>query len=359
MLSNNAVVDLYCGAGGLTHGFFLERFRVTAGIDIDPICKFAFEKNNGGARFIEKDIRQLSSAKLSHLFPDNCVRILVGCAPCQPFSRYARANKNKDEEKWGLLNEFERLVREVKPEIVSMENVYDLIFTDVYKSFYDALIELGYHVSVNDSVYAPDYGVPQTRTRLVLLASLLGNIEMIPPIYSPGEYKKVSDFITDLPPIKAGETDKNDHLHRASRLSPKNLERIRASKPGGTWNDWPQHLITECHKKEKGKTYKNVYGRMSWDEQAPTITTQCNAYGTGRFGHPEQDRAISLREAALLQTFPKEYQFVPRDEPYHIGDVARMIGNAVPVELGRAIAESIKIHLLSVQPLEDRNWENG
>jgi DNA (cytosine-5)-methyltransferase 1 len=349
MLPNNAAIDLYCGAGGLAHGFFLEGFNVIAGIDIDADCKFAFEKNNGTAHFLEKDIRQLSSTELSTLFPESTIKILVGCAPCQPFSPYSRTNKNKDEEKWKLLNEFERLVKEVKPDIVSMENVHDLIFTDVYKSFYKTLIELGYHVSVNDSVYAPDYGVPQTRTRLVLLASLLGNIELIPPIFNATEYKKVADFLAGLPKIKAGETHKKDPLHRASRLSKKNLERIKASKPGGTWNDWPKNLIAECHKKENGKTYKNVYGRMSWNEQAPTITTQCNAYGTGRFGHPEQNRAISLREAALLQTFPKEYQFVPEGKPYHISAVARMIGNAVPVDLGRAIAKSIKIHLLSLQ----------
>ncbi|HML39855.1 MAG TPA: DNA (cytosine-5-)-methyltransferase [Bellilinea sp.] len=357
MLPNNAVVDLYCGAGGLAHGFFLEGFSVTAGIDIDVECKYAFEKNNGTARFVEKDIHNLTSKDLEALFLDGSIKILVGCAPCQPFSPYARTNKNKDEEKWKLLNEFERLIREVKPEIVSMENVHDLIFSDVYTSFYEALIELGYHVNVCDSVYTPDYGVPQTRTRLVLLASRLGNIEMIPPTCNPGEYKKVSDFITGLPEIKAGETDKKDSLHRASRLSKKNLERIQASKPGGTWNDWPNHLIAECHKRENGKTYKNVYGRMSWNEPAPTMTTQCNAYGTGRFGHPDQDRAISLREAALLQTFPIDYKFVPEGEPYHISIVSRMIGNAVPVELGRAIAKSIKSHLLSLQ--QQLNQEIG
>lgn len=358
MLPNNAVIDLYCGAGGLAHGFFLEGFSVTTGIDIDTDCKFAFEKNNGTARFLEKDIRHLSSTELSTLFPDSTIKILVGCAPCQPFSSYSRTNKNKDEEKWKLLNEFERLVREVKPDIVSMENVHDLIFTDVYKSFYNTLIELGYHVSVNNSVYAPDYGVPQTRTRLVLLASLLGKIELLPPIFNASQYKKVSDFLSGLPKIKAGETHKKDPLHRASRLSKKNLERIKASKPGGTWNDWPKNLIAECHKNENGKTYKNVYGRMSWNEPAPTITTQCNAFGTGRFGHPEQNRAISLREAALLQTFPKEYQFVPEGKPYNISAVARMIGNAVPVDLARAIAKSIKIHLSSIQTSETNYSKN-
>jgi DNA (cytosine-5)-methyltransferase 1 len=269
----------------------------------------------------------------------------VGCAPCQPFSSYARTVKNKDKHKWALLDEFTHLVRDIEPEIVSMENVHDLVFTDVYQNFYNTLIELGYHVSVNSSVCALDYGVPQTRTRLVLLASRLGEIELIPPLYKPDNYKKVADFIAELPPLNAGTANTEDPLHRASRLSPMNLKRIKVSKPGGTWQDWPKELVAKCHRRENGKTYKNVYGRMAWNQPSPTITTQCYGFGNGRFGHPDQDRAISLREAALLQTFPKDYQFVPLGQSFYVKDVARMIGNAVPVELGRAIAKSIKIHL--------------
>jgi DNA (cytosine-5)-methyltransferase 1 len=176
----------------------------------------------------------------------------------------------------------------------------------------------------------------------------LGDIKLIPPTYEPKNYRKISDVIAGLPKIKAGTTNRKDHLHRASKLSKINLKRIKASKPGGTWLDWPLKLRAECHKTKEGASYKNVYGRMAWDDQAPTITTQCNAYGTGRFGHPEQNRAISLREAALLQTFPKDYKFVPDGQDYNISTVARMIGNAVPVELGRAIAKSIKLHIESV-----------
>jgi DNA (cytosine-5)-methyltransferase 1 len=148
-----------------------------------------------------------------------------------------------------------------------------------------------------------------------------------------------------LPPIEAGEADSKDMLHLASTLSDKNLERIRASKPGGTWRDWPHHLLADCHKVDSGKTYPSVYGRMEWDKPAPTITTQSYGFGNGRFGHPEQDRAISLREAAILQGFPKSYKFVPPGEVIHFKRVGRLIGNAVPVELGRAIAKSIIKHL--------------
>lgn len=345
MLPRHAVVDLYCGAGGLTHGFFLEEFQVVAGVDIDESCKFAFEHNNTGTQYIQKDVRKFTKNDLMKLYPEGAIKILVGCAPCQPFSSYSRTSKNKDQQKWMLLDEFARLVREVRPEIVSMENVQGLIHTDVYHTFHSSLEELGYSVSVNKSVFCPDFGIPQTRTRLILLASRLGDIQLISSTHKPENYLTVSKVIADLPPLEAGEMDANDPLHYASKLSPTNLERIRASKPGGTWSDWPENLIAKCHQQERGKSYKNVYGRMRWDEPAPTITTQCYGFGNGRFGHPEQDRAISLREAALLQTFPPDYQFVPDDQGYNIESVARMIGNAVPVELGRVVAKSIKKHL--------------
>jgi DNA (cytosine-5)-methyltransferase 1 len=143
----------------------------------------------------------------------------------------------------------------------------------------------------------------------------------------------------------AGGSDPNDSLHRASSLSKLNLERIKASKPGGSWRDWDKSLLAECHRKQSGKTYPGVYGRMEWDTPAPTITTQCFGYGNGRFGHPEQDRAISLREAAILQTFPEDYCFLPHTERISFSRIGRMIGNAVPVRLGEVIALSILSHL--------------
>lgn len=126
------------------------------------------------------------------------------------------------------------------------------------------------------------------------------------------------------------------------------MKRIRVSKPGGTWRDWPQHLVADCHRSESGRTYPGVYGRMEWDKPAPTMTTQCYGFGNGRFGHPEQDRAISLREAAILQSFPRDYDFVPKDGEISFKVLGRLIGNAVPVGLGRAIARSIKTHLASI-----------
>ena len=138
-------------------------------------------------------------------------------------------------------------------------------------------------------------------------------------------------------------------LHKASKLSPINLKRIRQSKPGGSWKDWDKDLLLECHQKDSGKSYVSVYGRMEWDKPSPTMTTQCNGIGNGRFGHPEQDRAISLREAALLQTFPKSYKFFDENNPLTTRQLSTHIGNAVPVKLGKVIGKSIKKHIESIK----------
>jgi DNA (cytosine-5)-methyltransferase 1 len=346
-MENCSVVDLFCGAGALTHGFVLEGFDVVAGLDADGSCKYAYETNNAGARFIHEKIEDVTAEEISALYPEGHVKILVGCAPCQPYSPYTKKVRDK-EEKWKPLPRFADLICEVKPEIVSMENVPDLAtFKDgkVYRAFIAQLEENGYHVTHEERVYCPIYGIPQHRERLILLASKYGDIELIKETHSPDQYRTVRDAICGLEPLQAGQISEKDPLHRASRLSELNLRRIRTSVPGGTWRDWPEELVTECHRRESGNGYVSVYGRMKWDEPAPTITTQCYGFGNGRFGHPEQDRAISLREAALLQTFPQDYEFVAPGDPIHIKVVGRLIGNAVPVELGRVIAKSIKHHL--------------
>jgi DNA (cytosine-5)-methyltransferase 1 len=161
--------------------------------------------------------------------------------------------------------------------------------------------------------------------------------------------KTVKQAIGRMRALSAGETAPRDKLHVSSTLSDKNLKRIKVSKPGGTWRDWPEHLVADCHRAESGKTYPGVYGRMEWDKPAPTMTTQCYGFGNGRFGHPEQDRAISLREAAILQSFPRNYSFVPKNGEVSCKTLGRLIGNAVPVDLGRAIARSINLHLASIQ----------
>ena len=191
-------------------------------------------------------------------------------------------------------------------------------------------------------VNAADYGVPQRRRRLLLLASKIKKIQFINPTHQ--QPVTVREVIGNLPPIAAGEQNKNDNLHITATLSDTNKKRIQHSVQGGTWRDWPEELVLECHKKASGQSYSSVYGRMSWDDVAPTITTQFIGYGTGRFGHPVQDRALTLREGAMIQTFPENYSFVPQGDTVILKNVARHIGNAVPPRLGEIIGLSIIEH---------------
>jgi DNA (cytosine-5)-methyltransferase 1 len=338
------VTDIFCGVGGLTRGLLNADLQVVAGYDIDESCKYAYEYNNKPAKFIKKSVVDIKKSDLESHYTDDSYRVLVGCAPCQPFSRYTQGIDNRKDEKWGLLYHFGRLVEELKPDVLSMENVPDLKRHDVFKDFIALLAKNRYNVSVHD-VYCPDYGIPQNRTRLVLFASLLGPISIIPKTHSQKKYKTVREAIGDLDPIRAGENNPKDRLHKSINLEDINLQRIRVSRPGGTWKDWPEELVAECHLNEKGKTYPSVYGRMKWDEPSPTITTQFYGYGNGRFGHPEQDRAISLREGAILQSFPRYYRFDEPRKEFSFKDIGKMIGNAVPVRLGKIVGQTIKKHI--------------
>lgn len=341
-----SVVDLFCGAGGLSYGLKAEGFSIAAGIDVDEDCRYAFEHNNK-APFVRKDISSIDPEDIdSYFFPDY-PRILVGCAPCQPFSTY---NQKTDDPKWRLVGTFADIICSSLPDVISMENVprlRDFQEGRTFKSFIKKLEKAGYSVS-HDICFLPQYGVPQSRSRLVLLASLHGHIDLPKPTVDEKNFKTVWQTIGTLPPIKAGEVDEMDVMHQASRLSETNLKRIRASVPGGSWKDWSPELVADCHKSEQGSTYRSVYGRMRADRPAPTITTQFFGFGNGRFGHPDQDRGLSLREGALLQTFPPSYSFISPGEVIKFKHVGRMIGNAVPVDLGRAIGRAIKRHLRKI-----------
>lgn len=334
-----AGVDLFCGAGGLSLGLRWAGVRVTAGIDVDPSCEYAFSFNNS-SRFLLRDVRDISGDALADLYPPDSIRLLAGCAPCQPFSPFRRGADTSHETKWGLLREFSRLVTELRPELVTMENVPRLGSTSIFHELLQTLGELGYHLDWK-SVYCPRFGLPQNRRRLVLLASLIGPVKVPTGPLSPARFKTVRDALSSLPPIEAGTCDSTDPLHKARGVSNVNLQRLKASRPGGTWEDWPKELRSPCHRRRSGKTFRNVYSRMSWDEPAPTITTECYNFGTGRFGHPEQDRSLSLREAALLQGFPRTYQFTRPGEPVHLSRLGRLIGNAVPPALAFFVGRSL------------------
>jgi DNA (cytosine-5)-methyltransferase 1 len=338
------VVDIFCGVGGLTHGLEKAGLTVLRGIDFDETCQYAYEHNNK-SRFIHSDIKDVLPSTINDLFDKDTIRVLAGCAPCQPFSSYTRKYKiDENDSRWKLLNYFKEIVLHVQPEIVTVENVPRLSKEKIFFDFIAILSSLKYSISWK-IVRCADYGVPQSRRRLVLLASRLGDIDLIPPTHKPTQYVHVDKVISQLPIIEAGETDSYDLLHKSASLTKINLQRIKQSVPGGSWHDWDKKLKLKCHKKKSGSTYVSIYGRMSWGKLAPTITTEFYNIGTGRFGHPEQDRGLSLREGALLQTFPAKYKFNDTKTPSAFSVTARHIGNAVPVRLGYVIGKSIIEHL--------------
>lgn len=344
-----SAIDLFCGVGGLTNGVQRCGIDVVAGYDILKSCKFPYEFNND-AKFILKDVKDISANEIQQLYPsDSDYRVLMGCAPCQPFSAYSHRYKHNEghQNKLDLLDYFGKQVENVLPDVVSMENVPQLARTPIFNDFLDTLRRLNYFVTYR-VVYAPEYGVPQKRKRLLLLASRLGEINLIPPIFNDSNYPTVKDTIGRLPKLKAGEQSTEDVLHMSRNLSIVNIKRIKASVPNGTWHDWDSSLLPDCYRRDTGHSYQSVYGRMSWDEPAPTITTQFIGYGNGRFGHPEQDRALSLREGAMLQTFPSDYQFVS-GKHFAMNKVALQIGNAVPVKLGEVIGQSIRQHIQNIE----------
>lgn len=336
-------VDLFCGAAGLSLGLKNSGIQIAAGIDLDPACRYPFEQNIG-SKFLQRDIVKLRPATVQKMFGDAKIRVLAGCAPCQPFSGYTTRRRAIDR-RWQLLLEFLRIAKAVQPEIVTMENVPRLIHLPLWQRFVDGLQEAGYRVSW-DVLDAAQYGVPQSRRRLVLLASRLGEIRLPLPIAT--SVPTVRGAIGALNAINAGVPNSSDPLHASRALTPRNLERIKASKPAGTWREWPVRMRVSCHKAKSGKTYPSVYGRMSWDRPAPTITTQFYGFGNGRFGHPEQNRAITLREGAILQSFPLDFKFANPERRVNFREIGRLIGNAVPPALGRAIGESIVAHAASI-----------
>jgi DNA (cytosine-5)-methyltransferase 1 len=330
-------VDLFCGVGGLTNGLAKAGIDVRLGVDIDPACKYPYTANND-AEFLQKSVVDLEPEEVT--FSDGGLKLLAGCAPCQPFSTY-RQQADSSDQRWNLLNHFGRLAEETKPDLITMENVPNLAKQKVFRTFVNRLKKEGFKVS-HDIIDCADYGVPQSRQRLVLLASKLGPITLDKK--KRRKPRTVHQAIHGLPRLQAGQVSKKDPLHQAAELSPLNLKRIKASKPGGSWRDWSDSLVAPCHQKKTGKTYPGVYGRMEWHAPAPTITTQYFGFGSGRFGHPTQSRAISIREGAILQSFAKGYKFVEPGKSIRRRTIGRLVGNAVPVKLGEAIGKALIAH---------------
>ena len=336
------VFDFFSGCGGTSCGFEQAGLDIVLGLDIDKDAALTYRSNFPSAAFIEADICTLGTDVLNPWLKDQVNPVLFcGCAPCQPFSKQNR-QRGKADVRRNLLSEFGRFVEDWLPEYVFIENVPGMQRFKGQKgplpAFKALLKRLGYTFDIR-VLPALWFGVPQTRERLVLLASRSPAISLPVATHGPGKlpFTTVKDWIGDLAELEAGGTDPVDPSHRAAELSELNLARIAATPEGGGRENWPDHLILDCHRNHKGHT--DVYGRLAWDKPAAGLTTRCISYSNGRFGHPEQDRAISVREAACLQTFPTSFVFSG-----NLNSKARQVGNAVPPSMARVIGMTIVAH---------------
>ena len=345
------VYDFFSGCGGASCGFQAAGLEISFALDHDADARKTFQANFPDAHFEFADIRDISvdavRLRVEAERPDPV--LFSGCAPCQPFTRQnTKRPKFDQDERVPLLARFGYLVESCRPDLVFVENVPGLQNLDSHSQpfggFLDGLEAAGYKVDYRP-IRLARYGIPQCRRRLVLVGSRHGPIRLPDETHGLGtpnqRYDTVRDWISHLPAVQAGEEHEEVPNHRAANLSARNLERVKATPEGGGHRDWPEHLKLECHKGFSG--YSDVYGRMSWDFPASGLTTRCTSYSNGRFGHPEQDRAISIREAACLQTFPEDFVF----EGCMVS-MARQIGNAVPVRLARLFGDQFVKHLKDV-----------
>ena len=337
-------VDFFCGAGGMTYGLALAKIKVIAGIDIEEEYKDTYKTNNPEPKFIHSDIKELTIEQLEELDVErnDDSMIFAGCSPCQYWTQI-QTEKERSLETKNLLEDFQKFVSYFMPGFVVVENVRGMLTNkDESKltGFLDFLHNNNYGADygVIDAIY---YGVPQRRKRFLLIASRVDK-EIKLPEADKEKILNVKDFIgsdNGFPAIGAGHVDESDFLHTTAMLSEKNIKRLRLTPHnGGTrlaWKDDPELQINAY--KDKDNTYKDTYGRMFWGKPSPTITTKFHSISNGRFAHPDEDRGISLREGATLQTFPKTYVF----KGSGIGSIARQIGNAVPPELARRIGVAI------------------
>ena len=333
--------------------------EIVVGVDADPDAARTFQSNFPDATFVRADMRHLPTRALDGLAAryENHPILFSACAPCQPFSKQRRGPALQGDKRFGLLGQLVRFLKRLRPELLFVENVPRLregsLQRGAFERFTNSIAKLGYHAEWK-VVRSRDYGVPQRRARLVLLASKLGPVTFPDPTHGPGtdheNYATVRDWIGEMPPLEAGETHPEVPNHRAAVLSPVNLARIRATREGGGWQDWPEDFVPLCHRGQF-VGYSDVYGRMRWDSSATGLTTRCISYSNGRFGHPSQDRAITVREAACLQTFPLDFVFTGS-----LNAQARQVGNAVPVLLAQYFGKHLAEHVTKSAETIDRSF---
>lgn len=332
-----ASLDLFSGCGGLSVGMAQAGFDVVAAVELDKRAAAAYRLNHPTTHVFEKNILEISVSEVKSLLGDKPLHLLAGCPPCQGFSSMRRLNKRKNvrDKRNGLIMEYLRLVKGLRPFTIMLENVPGLSTYSMFPEFLAELKEAGYKCDWQ-VVNVKNYGVPQRRRRLVLIGSRIGDLRVAPPL---AEKVTVRDMIAGLPSI----VEAKDSLHR---ITTQHTERVMKMirllpKNGGSRTNLPNEYVLKCHKR-KGVGFKDVYGRLRWDDYSSTITGGCLNPSKGRFLHPEEDRVITPREAALLQTFPGDYKF-PTDIPKNA--LALLIGNALPPKFSKIQSENIKAHL--------------
>jgi DNA (cytosine-5)-methyltransferase 1 len=330
-------IDLFAGCGGLTQGMHEAGFHTRIAVELEPNATRAYKLNHPDTIVVEKDIRLVRASEIKKHLNGQVVHLLAGCPPCQGFSTVRKLNKKKSirDNRNGLVAEYLRIVKAVKPLTIMMENVPGLKDYYLFKAILRELDKMGYNPKV-EVVNVKDYGVPQSRRRLVMVGSLLGEINV-----AKGNGKKVTvrDAIGKLKPPRQSA----DLLHKIKANHTEDvLEKIKLTpKNGGSRRDLPNEYVLKCHK-DDSIGFNDIYGRLRWDSHSTTITGGCLNPSKGRFLHPSQDRVISPREASLLQSFPPDYQF-PTDIPK--GSLALLIGNALPPRFSYYQSLNILNHL--------------
>lgn len=340
-------VDLFCGSGGVTAGLRMAGWRVLAACDNDPVAANTYRSNHPRTAFVEGDIA--SSETVDAIAQKVCgktVDLLVICAPCQPFSTQNRVRR--DDPRKQLIVVSLAVARRLRPSMIFFENVPGLA-SAAYRPILDSvraeLVTLGYSISQPMVRDAANYGVPQRRRRCIMFAAknpVAVDDFVQRDVSSPK--RTVYDAIADLDALESGEASVADALHKARAHQPIALQRLsHIPKDGGSRSSLPAHLELKCHVGD-AHSFSDVYGRMSWQSVAPTLTTGCTDLTRGRFAHPEQDRAITLREAARIQTFPDTYLFAGNDK-----QIATQVGNAVPPAMIRALSRAFKSALAKMR----------
>ncbi|MAW96165.1 MULTISPECIES: DNA cytosine methyltransferase [unclassified Leeuwenhoekiella] len=331
-------IDLFAGAGGLTVGMHKAGFKTKAAVEIEPAAVKAYQMNHPDSKVFQNNIKNIDISEIKKILGDQQLHLLAGCPPCQGFSSIRRLNKRQSvrDDRNSLVLEYLRFVKELKPLTIMMENVPGLINYYLFKNVVKELKEIGYNPKV-EIVNVKDYGVPQRRKRLVMVGSLLGNVEVskvnVPKV-------TVREAIGSLKSIE----ETSDPTHKiVANHTPRILEMInKIPKNGGSRKDLPDKYILKCHKKEN-VGFNDVYGRLKWDDYSSTITGGCLNPSKGRFLHPEEDRCITAREAALIQTFPVDYKF---PEDVNKTALALLIGNALPPEFSYYQSLNIRNHII-------------